>query len=61
MTEVNNKQYSLNINEKNFIHSLNKVVKIDVKSKLQFMEVKGNDYIKYFDYDKIKGANNIKI
>ena len=59
VTEVNNNEYSLNVNEKNIIHSLNKVVEIDVKSKLQFMEVKGNDYIIYFDYDKIAGANNI--
>lgn len=55
-TEANNNdtQYSLNINEENLIPSLNKVVKFDVESKLQFTEVKGNDYIKYFDYDKIE-------
>ena len=53
VTEVNNSEYSLKVNEKNFIQSLNKVVEIDVKSHLQFVEVKGNDYIVYFDYDKI--------
>ncbi|MBU3093678.1 tRNA lysidine(34) synthetase TilS [Clostridium sp. CM028] len=53
-TEANNNQYSLNINQENFIHSLNKVVKIDVNPKLQFTEFKENDCIKYFDYDKIK-------
>ncbi|MFT5875370.1 MAG: tRNA(Ile)-lysidine synthase [Clostridium sp.] len=52
-SEVDNNQYSLNINEKKAIHSISKVVKIDVISKLQFTEVKGNDYIVYFDYDKI--------
>lgn len=54
MAEVNNKQYALNINEKNFIHYLNKVVEINVKPKAQFVEVKGNDYVRYFDYDKIQ-------
>ena len=53
VTEANNSEYSLKVNEKNFIQSLNKVVEIDVKSQLQFVEVKGNDYIVYFDYDKI--------
>jgi len=48
-----NNEYYLKINEKNIIHSLNKVIKIDVKSKMQYMEFIGNDYIKYFDYDKI--------
>lgn len=53
-TEANNNQYSLNINQENFIQSLNKVVKIDVKPRLQFTEFKENDCTKYFDYDKIK-------
>ncbi|WP_253200735.1 tRNA lysidine(34) synthetase TilS [Clostridium sp. CF012] len=54
VTEVNNKEYALKVNEKNIIQSLplNKVIEIDVKSYLQFEEVKGNDYIVCFDYDK---------
>jgi tRNA(Ile)-lysidine synthase len=51
--EANDNQYSLNINEGNFIPSLNKVVKIDVKAKMQLKKAEVNDYIKYFDYDKI--------
>ncbi|MBZ9689531.1 tRNA lysidine(34) synthetase TilS [Clostridium estertheticum] len=53
VTEVNNKEYDLLVNEKNTIQSLNRVIEIDVKSYLQFEEVKGNDFIVYFDYDKI--------
>ena len=53
VTEVNNKEYYLKVNEKNFIQPLNRVIQIDVKSYLKFVEVKGNDYIVYFDYDKI--------
>ncbi|GCD09195.1 tRNA(Ile)-lysidine synthase [Clostridium tagluense] len=53
VTEVNNKEYCLKVNEKNFIQSLNRVIEIDVISKLQFIEGKENDYIMYFDYDKI--------
>ncbi|MGH4121937.1 MAG: tRNA lysidine(34) synthetase TilS [Clostridium sp.] len=53
VTEVNNKECYLKVNEKNFIQSLNGVIEIDVISKLGFTEVKGNDYIVYFDYDKI--------
>ena len=53
-TNETNDKYSLNINEKNFIYPLNKVVQFDIKSKLQITEVKRNDYIKYFDYDKIE-------
>ena len=52
--EVNDTEYSLNINEKNFINSLNKVIRIEIKPKLGFTEVKGNDYIRCFDYDKIR-------
>ncbi|WP_312888841.1 tRNA lysidine(34) synthetase TilS [Clostridium bowmanii] len=55
VTEINDKQYVLNVNEKNIIHSLNKVVKIDIIPKVQFTEVKGNNYIVYFDYDKVQG------
>ncbi len=51
--EAYNNQYALNVNEKNIIHPLNKTVRIDVKSKMQYTEFIGNDYIKYFDYDKI--------
>lgn len=51
--EENNNKYLLNINEKNFIQHLNKVIHIEVKSKTEFKEIKGNDYIKYFDYDMI--------
>jgi len=58
--EVYNNQYYLKINERNVIHSLNKVVKIDVKSKLQYMEFIGSDYIKYFDYDKISGSISLR-
>jgi tRNA(Ile)-lysidine synthase len=54
VSEVNNKEYLLKVNEKNFIQSLNRVVEIDVKSYLQFEEVKGNDFIVYFDNDKIE-------
>jgi len=53
-TLSNNIQYPLNINLKNFIHSLNKVIEIDVVSKLEYTQVKGTDFIKYFDNDKIK-------
>ena len=49
----NNNKYYLNINEKNLIESLNKVIQVNLKSKTEFTEIKGNDYIKYFDYDKI--------
>ncbi|MBK5239750.1 MAG: tRNA lysidine(34) synthetase TilS [Clostridium sp.] len=49
-----NNEYALNVNMKNSIHSLNKVVSINTMSKLDFNEVKTNDYIKYFDYDKIQ-------
>ena len=52
-TKSNNKQYSLDINEKNIIHSLNKVIKIDLIAKMRFTEFIGNDNIQYFDYDKI--------
>lgn len=52
-SEVNNNQYSLNINEENIIHDLNKTVKIDVIPKLKSTEFTGTEYIKYFDYDKI--------
>jgi len=48
-----NNQYYLKIDEKNVIHSINKVVKIDVKSKMKYTEFIGSDYTKYFDYDKI--------
>jgi len=51
--EVNSNEYLLNINEENIIHSLNKVIKIDVIPKQQSMEFTGTDFIKYFDYDKI--------
>lgn len=51
---VNNNEYALNVNGENFIHSLNKVVSIHTIAKLDFNEVKTNDYIKYFDYDKIE-------
>lgn len=51
--EENNNKYLLNINEKNFIQPLNKVIHIEVKAKTEFKEIKGNDYIKYFDYDMI--------
>jgi tRNA(Ile)-lysidine synthase len=50
---VNNNEYSLKVNEKNIIHSLNKVVEIHIKSKLELEEVKKNDFVKYFDYDMI--------
>ena len=53
-THNDDNEYFLKINEKNLIHALDKVIKIQIKSKLQFTEIKGNDYIKYFDYDKIK-------
>ena len=52
--ETDNNQYTLSINEENFIESLHKIVKIDVKPKTEFMEVNSNHYIKYFDYDKIE-------
>jgi tRNA(Ile)-lysidine synthase len=51
---VNNNEYDLNVNGEKFIHSLNKVVSIHTISKLDFNEVKTNDYTKYFDYDKIE-------
>jgi tRNA(Ile)-lysidine synthase len=50
---VNNNEYSLKVNEKNIIHSLNKEVEIHIKSKLQLEEVKKSDVVKYFDYDMI--------
>ena len=50
--EINENQYPLIVNEENTINSLNKVVKIEVIPRLQFKEIKGNDYIVYFDYDK---------
>ncbi|WP_308282445.1 tRNA lysidine(34) synthetase TilS [Clostridium estertheticum] len=53
-SEANDNLYYLNINEENIIHSLNKVVKIDVIPKLKSTEFTGTDYIKYFDYDQIK-------
>jgi len=53
-TQVNSEVYSLYVNEENFIKSINKNIHIDVKSHLNFVEVKGNDYIVYFDYDKLK-------
>ncbi|MGV8983235.1 tRNA lysidine(34) synthetase TilS [Clostridium sp.] len=55
VTKINDNQYPLNVNERNIIHSLNKVVEIDIIPKVQFTEVKGNNHIVYFDYDKIKG------
>lgn len=58
--EVNNNQYYLKVNEKNFIHSLNKVVKIEVKTKLQITEIKRNDYTVYFDYDKTSGPITLR-
>ncbi|MGH4118253.1 tRNA lysidine(34) synthetase TilS [Clostridium sp.] len=51
---ANNNEYALNVNMENLIHSLDKVVSIHTMSKLEFNEVKTNDYIKYFDYDKIQ-------
>jgi len=53
VSEVNNEEYSLKVNEKKFIQPLNKEIKIDIISHLKFTEVKGNDYIVYFDYDKV--------
>jgi tRNA(Ile)-lysidine synthase len=52
--ETGDNQYNLSINGENFIRHLHKVVKIDVKPKTESIEVKNNDYIKYFDYDKIE-------
>jgi len=60
LTKVDTKQYSLNVNEKNIINSLNKIVEINIKSKLQFEEVKGNDFIVYFDYDKLEGPITLR-
>ncbi len=51
-TEVNDNEYFLNINENNVIYPLNKIVKLKIEPKGKFVEVKGNDCIKYFDYDK---------
>jgi tRNA(Ile)-lysidine synthase len=51
--EINNIEYSLNVNEINFIESINLVIEIEVKPRIQFEEIKGNDFIVYFDYDKI--------
>jgi len=53
-SKVNNNQYPLSINEKNFINDLDKVVDINIIQRSQFIEDKGNDYIKYFDFDKIE-------
>jgi tRNA(Ile)-lysidine synthase len=52
-TEANNRQYPLNVNEKNLISHLDKVVELDIIPKSKFIEIKANDYIKYFDYDKL--------
>ena len=51
--EINNNEYSLKVNERNSIESLDKIIEIEVKPHLQFEEIKGNDFIVYFDYDKI--------
>jgi tRNA(Ile)-lysidine synthase len=51
---VNDNEYTLNVDGEKFIPSLKKVVSIHTISKLDFNEVKTNDYIKYFDYDKIE-------
>jgi tRNA(Ile)-lysidine synthase len=51
---ANDNEYTLNVNSENFIRSLNKVVSIHTISNLDFNEVKTDDYIKYFDYDKIQ-------
>ena len=51
----NSNQYSLSIDEKNIIHSLNVAIEMDVKPKVKFGEFRGTDYIKNFDYDKISG------
>jgi tRNA(Ile)-lysidine synthase len=53
-TEANNNQYSLKINEKNLVNHLDKVVELDIMERSQFMEVKTNEYTKYFDYDKLE-------
>ena len=59
-SKVNNNQYSLNINEKNFINDLDKVVDINVIQRSQFIEDKGNEYIKYFDFDKIEKSITVR-
>lgn len=59
-TKVDTKQYSLNVNEKNIIHSINKIVEINIKSMLHFEEDKGNEYIVYFDYDTITGPLTLR-
>ena len=51
--EINNNVYSLKVNERNYIKSLDKVIQIVVKPRLLFEEIKGNNFIVYFDYDKI--------
>lgn len=60
ITKVDTKQYSLNVNEKNIIHSINKIVEINIKSMLYFDEDKGNEYIVYFDYDTITGPLTLR-
>jgi tRNA(Ile)-lysidine synthase len=52
--ENNGSEYLLDINDENFIKPLNKIVKIEVNQRLEFTEIKGNDYIRCFDYDKIE-------
>lgn len=52
---VNSNEYSLNVNENNSVEHLKKVIKIQVKPKAELIQIKNDDYIKYFDYDKIVG------